>query len=114
MLFLFLLQHLQLPVQLSAIFGFRTGHSHDSGISLNLVSGVFGFFLGWEGLTTTGVVVTVDKPSMFFARLIQATVEKSSAAFCFFPSVAAVSTTRAGLDEMRRRIDGEPQNHPHT
>ena len=84
------------------------------GISLNLVSGVFGFFLGWEGLTTTGVVVTVDKPSMFFARLIQATVEKSSAAFCFFPSVAAVSTTRAGLDEMRRRIDGESQNHPHT
>src|SRR5437899_5410960 len=89
-------------------FGFAVG------ISLNLVSGVFGFFLGWEGLTTTGVVVTVDKPSMFFARLIQATVEKSSAAFCFFPSVAAVSTTRAGLDEMRRRIDGEPQNHPHT
>jgi hypothetical protein len=26
-----------------------------------------------------------DKPSTFLARLIQATVEKSSAAFCFFP-----------------------------
>ena len=35
--------------------------------------------------TVAGPVVTVGKPSAVFARLIQATVGKSSAAFCFFP-----------------------------
>ena len=36
-------------------------------------------------LIAAGPVGTVNKPSVFFARLIQAIVGKSSAAFCFFP-----------------------------